>query len=173
MLISIFLEKTTNKTNKNSSVPSSKEQKDNSSLTQEGSKGKGKKETYTTAYNTRTIETVERVKVKQCNVCGSDLSKTDCEHIERRTKIDIIFEKTVAHVDVEVKHCQDCNAVVKGKFPNDMPGPLQYGNWIKAYIINLLIAQMISLNRAQKLLMILILSHDTAALLFMIFGPIT
>ena len=32
-----------------------------------------------------------------------------------------------------------------------MPGPLQYGNGLKAYIINLLIGQMISLNRVQKL----------------------
>ena len=32
-----------------------------------------------------------------------------------------------------------------------MPGPLQYGNGLKAYVINLLICQMISLNRVQKL----------------------
>lgn len=151
LLISIFLEKTTKKNNKNSSIPSSKNEKDNSSVTEEGSKGKGKQETHTAAYNTRTIETVELIKINQCDICGNDLSHSPCEHIERRTKIDIIFEKTVEHVDVEVKHCQYCNAAVKGKFPTDMPGPLQYGNGLKAYIINLLIAQMISLNRVQKL----------------------
>jgi len=37
-----------------------------------------------------------------------------------------------------------------------MPGPLQYGNGLKAYIINLLICQMISLNRAQKFIKALI-----------------
>ena len=151
LLISIFLEKTTKKNNKNSSIPSSKNEKDNSSVTEEGSKGKGKQETHTAAYNTRTIETVELIKINQCDICGNDLSHSPCEHIERRTKIDIIFEKTVEHVDVEVKHCQYCNAAVKGKFPTDMPGSLQYGNGLKAYIINLLIAQMISLNRVQKL----------------------
>lgn len=151
LLVSIFLEKTTKKNNKNSSIPSSKNEKDDSSLTKEGSKGKGKQETHTTAYNTRTIETVELIKVNQCDICGNKLTQAPCEHIERRTKIDIIFEKTVEHVDVEVKHCQDCDATVKGKFPTDMPGPLQYGNGLKAYIINLLIAQMISLNRVQKL----------------------
>lgn len=151
LLISIFLEKTTKKNNKNSSIPSSKNEKDNSSVTEEGSKGKGKQETHTAAYNARTIETVELIKINQCDICGNDLSHSPCEHIERRTKIDIIFEKTVEHVDVEVKHCQYCNAAVKGKFPTDMPGPLQYGNGLKAYIINLLIAQMISLNRVQKL----------------------
>lgn len=151
LLIAIFLEKTTKKNNKNSSIPSSKNGKDDSSLTKEGSKGKGKQETHTAAYNTRTIDTVEVIKVKHCDICGNDLTQAACEHIERRTKIDIIFEKTVEHVDVEVKHCQDCDALVKGKFPTDMPGPLQYGNGLKAYIINLLIAQMISLNRVQKL----------------------
>jgi len=37
-----------------------------------------------------------------------------------------------------------------------MPGPLQYGNGLKAYVINLLVCQMISLNRAQKLVKSLI-----------------
>lgn len=151
LLVSIFPEKTTKKNNQNSSLPSSKNDKDDSSLTKEGSKGKGKQETHTTAYNSRTIETVELIKVNQCDICGNDLSQAHCEHVERRTKIDIIFEKTVEHIDVEVKYCQDCDATVKGKFPADMPGPLQYGNGLKAYIINLLIAQMISLNRVQKL----------------------
>ena len=94
LILSIFLEKTTKKNNKNSSIPSSKNEKDNSSVTEEGSKGKGKQETHTAAYNTRTIETVELIKVNQCDICGNDLSHAPCEHIERRTKIDIIFEKT-------------------------------------------------------------------------------
>ena len=33
------------------------------------------------------------------------ISDTPCEHIERRTKIDIIFGKVVEHVDAEVKIC--------------------------------------------------------------------
>jgi transposase-like protein len=37
-----------------------------------------------------------------------------------------------------------------------MPGPLQYGDGIKAYVINLLICQMISLNRVQKMVKTLI-----------------
>jgi hypothetical protein len=79
------------------------------------------------------------------------LTKEPCSHYERRTKIDIIFEKTIEHVDAEVKHCPQCDALVKGIFPEDMPGPLQYGNGLKAFIINLLICQMVSLNRVQKM----------------------
>jgi transposase len=151
LLIAIFLEKTTKKNNKNSSTPPSQTKKDESSLTKIGANGKGKTESNTTAYNTRTIETVEIAEANECNICGKDLSDVDCERYERRTKIDIIFEKVVTHVDAEVKTCQDCDTMVKGSFPADMPGSLQYGNGLKAFIINLLIAQMVSLNRIQKM----------------------
>jgi transposase len=156
LLISIFLEKTTRKNTKNSSKPSSQTEKDESAITHVGAKGKGKAESNTTASNTRTIESVTLAKVTQCDICGQDLSKTACSHHERRTKIDIVFEKVVLHVDAEVKHCDHCDATVKGQFPSDMPGPLQYGNGLKAYIISLLAAQMISLNRVQKMVKSLI-----------------
>lgn len=151
LLIAIFLEKSTKKNSKNSSKPPSQTEKDESALTNSGANGKGKQENNTTAHNTRTVETVTISKAKRCDVCGEDLTKIACQHTERRTKIDIIFEKTIEHVDAEVKICPQCDTTVKGKFPSDMPGPLQYGNGIKAYIINLLICQMISLNRAQKM----------------------
>lgn len=156
LLISIFLEKTTKKTSKNSSKPPSQTEKDESSLSHAGTNGKGKNESNAVANNTRTVETVTTVIVATCDICGGDLSKVPCEHIERRTKIDIIFEKTVEHVDVEVKHCADCDSTVKGQFPSDMPGPLQYGNGLKAYIVSLLICQMIALNRVQKMVKSLI-----------------
>jgi transposase len=156
LLIAIFLEKTTIKNNKNSSKPSSQTEKDESSITHNGTKGKGKLESDAVASNTRTIETFTIAKVTQCDVCGQDLKKASCQHIERRTKIDIVFEKVVEHVDAEIKHCDNCDSTVRGKFPSDMPGPLQYGNGLKAYIISLLVCQMISLNRVQKLVKTLI-----------------
>jgi transposase len=151
LLVSIFLEKQTKKNSKNSSKPSSQTDKDESSLTNAGSKSKGKNESKATASNMRVKESVTVSQVQFCNVCGKDLSDVPCQHHERRTKIDIIFEKVVEHTDAEIKECPDCDSVVTGTFPADMPGPLQYGNGIKAYIINLLVCQMISLNRAQKL----------------------
>ncbi len=96
---------------------------------------------------TQTVETVTVILVLACDRCGKDLSAFACECIERRTKIDIIFEKTVEHVAVEIKQCPACDSKVKAPFPHDMPGPLQYGNGIKAYVIQLLVAQMINLNR--------------------------
>jgi transposase len=145
LLIAIFLEKTTKKHNKNSSKPSSQTEKDESTTINTGANGKGKKEDNEAADNTRTVETISVSEVTQCNVCGEDLTKIACEHTERRTQIDIVFEKTIKHIDAEVKQCPECDSIVKGKFPSNMPGPLQYGNGLKAYIISLLVCQMIEL----------------------------
>ena len=151
LLISILLEKKVIKTSKNSSKPPSQTEKDESCTTHSGTNGKGKEESNATASNTRTVESITVVKVAACNVCGQDLSTVDCEHIERRTKIDIVFEKVVEHIDVEIKKCHECESTTKGTFPPDMLGPLQYGNGLKAFIINLLVCQMVALGRAQKL----------------------
>jgi transposase len=155
LLVAIFLEKTTRKNNKNSSKPSSQTEKDESA-SNPGTNGKGKREDNATANDTRTVETVILLEVECCDVCGQDLRKAPCEHIERRTKIDIVFEKVVEHVDAQVKHCDNCDTTVKASFPTDMPGPLQYGNGVKAYIISLLVCHMVSLNRVQKLVKALI-----------------
>jgi hypothetical protein len=151
LILSIFLEKTTKKDNKNSSIPSSQTGKDESSLGQPGSNGKGKNENDTLAKNTRVHEQVTVSTVSFCDVCAEDLTDVPCTHHERRTKIDIIFEKVVEHVDAEIKQCPTCKTTVKGKFPADMHGPLQYGNGLKAFVVNLLVCQMVALNRVQKL----------------------
>lgn len=151
LILSIFLEKKTKKDNTNSNIPSSQTDKDESSLDSKGSKGKGKEENNTVADNTRTIETVTLVPVDECDVCGESLTDTPCQHIERRTKIDIVFEKVVEHVDVQEKQCPVCDSIVKGQFPSDLHGPLQYGYGLKAFIVNLLVGQMVAINRVQKL----------------------
>jgi len=151
LLIAIFLEKTTKKNSKNSSKPSSQTEKDESAITKQGSKSKGKETTNEPASNFKTTEIITIAKVDWCDVCGKELNLIPCVSHERRTKIDIVFEKVTEHTDAEIKQCPDCNATVKGIFPQDMPGPIQYGNGIKAYIINLLVCQMVAINRAQKL----------------------
>ncbi len=151
LILSIFLERSTQKNSKNSSTPSSQTEKDESSLRHPGSHSKGKNENKGRAKNTRTKETIILAKVHTCDVCGEALTNTPCQHIERRTKIDLIFEKVVEHVDAEVKYCPLCDSTVKGQFPSDMHGPLQYGEGLKAFVINLLVCQMVALNRVQKL----------------------
>ncbi len=111
--------------------------------------GKGK-EVSGKITNVRTKETVTIAKAETCDVCGAALDQTPCREHERRTKIDIIFEKVMNQVDAEIKECPNCTATVKGDFPEDMPGPLQYGNGLKAFAIHLIISQMVALNRVQK-----------------------
>lgn len=151
LMLSIFLERTTKKESRNSSKPSSQTEKDDSSLSHPGSNGKGKDEKDAQAKNRRVKETVTLSKVSVCDVCGEVLRNIPCHHIERRTKIDIVFEKVVTHVDAEVKLCPTCDSTVKGSFPADMPGPLQYGEGLKAFVINLLVCQMVAINRVQGL----------------------
>ena len=149
LILSIFLEKKTRKNSKNSSLPSSQTEKDETSTTNKASKGK-RRQVSGELSNTRVKETTTIAEVTTCDVCGLDLDKTPCREHERRTKVDIIFEKVVEHIDAEIKQCPNCKATVKGIFPEDMPGTLQYGNGLKAFAIHLIISQMVALNRVQK-----------------------
>ncbi|NOY73008.1 MAG: transposase [Gammaproteobacteria bacterium] len=153
LMLSIFLEKATKKDNKNSSIPSSQTDKDETALEpNQGSNGKGKNEKPLTASNTRTKETVTTIDVYNCDLCGEDLTDTVSTESERRTKIDIVFEKVVEHIDAQIKQCPSCDTKVKASFPASFHGPLQYGDGLKAFVINLLVCQMVALNRVQKLI---------------------
>jgi len=149
LILSVFLEKRTFKNSKNSSLPPSQTSKDETSLLKTERKGKGRKVSGTVD-NRRTKETTTVARVVTCDTCGTALDNTRCTGHERRTKIDIVFEKVVQHIDAEVKQCPGCESTVKGHFPKDMPGKLQYGDGIKAFAIHLIISQMVALNRVQK-----------------------
>jgi len=151
LMMAIFLERTTKKNAKNSSIPPSQTQPDETSPSKTGSNNKGKNETHQTAENTRTVESITIATVSTCSGCGEDLSSTDSTEYERRTRIDILFEKTIEHVDGEVKQCPACQSITKADFPSDLSGPLQYGAGLKAFVINLVVAQMVSLSRVQKM----------------------
>ena len=150
LLMAIFLEKTTPKTSTNSSKPSSQTPKDESALPHGGTHTKGRATDPSRSGNTRTVETVTVSQVRFCEECGEDLAKVPCESYERRTQIDIVFEKVLTHVDAEIKSCPHCETETRGAFPEAFAGPVQYGAGIKAYVLNLVIAQMIALKRAQQ-----------------------
>jgi len=88
--------------------------------------------------------------VTACQYCGESLCDEVCVTLERRTKIDIVFEKRITHVDAEIKTCPSCHQQTKGAHPEDMKGPKQYGVGIKAYVIQMLFAQMVTLKRLKK-----------------------
>lgn len=147
LILSIFLEKKTRKKNRNSSIPSSQTDKDSTALPISKSKGK---QVSGEVHNTRVVETVTVSKAETCSSCGSSLTDVPCHQHERRTRIDIVFEKVAEHVDAEIKQCPNCKSTVKGEFPEDMVGKLQYGNGLKAFAIHLIVSQMVALNRVQK-----------------------
>ena len=73
--------------------------------------------------NTRTIEAVQTSPITPCETCGEDLSKTPCQGVERRTRIDIIFEKVVTHVDAEIKQCPSAGHETRGLSLPIWPAP--------------------------------------------------
>jgi len=150
VLMAVFMEKHTGKTSTNSSKPSSQSAKDETALSRPGTHSKGKLEHESRSANTRTVETTEISKVDFCENCGEDLHKVPCQGYERRSQIDIVFEKVLSHVDAEIKSCPQCGHEVHGAFPEAFSGPVQYGAGIKAFVLNLLIAQMLSLKRVQQ-----------------------
>lgn len=156
LLMAVFMEKHTAKDSKNSSKPSSQTPKDESALSRPGTHSKGKTHDQVCSSNTRTVESVQVAEVTFCEHCGEDLREVPCQGHERRTKIDIVFEKLLTHVDAEIKPCPHCGAQTRGPFPAEFSGPLQYGPGIKAYLLNLLIAQMLSLKRVQHSIQTLI-----------------
>jgi hypothetical protein len=102
LLMAVFLERHTPKTSANSGKPSSQTSKDETAVTiRSGSHGKGKQLDQARSANTRTVETVQLSDVSFCEHCGEDLRGVRCRGHERRTQIDIVFEKVVNHIDAE------------------------------------------------------------------------
>ncbi len=156
LLMAVFMEKTTPKNNRNSGLPSSQTGKEDETASQPGSRSKGPGENPRRAANTRTVESISIVPVEQCDHCGQDLRDTPSQGHERRTLIDIVFETVNQHVDAEIKECPCCHGRTKGRFPSQFAGPIQYGLGIRAYVLNLLVAQMLSLKRVGQTLHALI-----------------
>ena len=76
--------------------------------------------------------------VTTCRACGNNLEGVSPSGHERRVQVDIVFETRELTVEAEVKTCPRCRTETRGRFPEDMPGPLQYGHGIVAFATHLL-----------------------------------
>lgn len=152
LLLAVFLEKTTPKGTHNSGLPSSRTDPDQTARRRPGKKGKGPQTDTTDSRSRRVVVKTRTAPVTECRACGHDLTGIVPTGHERRVKVDIVFETTELSVDAEIKTCPRCRAEVRGPFPDDMPGPLQYGPGIVAFATHLLTAQMLSLRRAAQTL---------------------
>ena len=88
--------------------------------------------------------------VTECSDCGRDMARVECSGHEKRTRMDIVFNLRTEHVEAEIRICPDCHTETRGSFPNDMPGPLQYGHGTFAFTTHLLSAQMVPLRRVAQ-----------------------
>ena len=71
---------------------------------------------------------------------------------ERGTRIDIVFETRVEHTEAEITTYRSCQRVNLEAFASDLAGPEQYVLSVKAFVLNLPVAQMVPFNRVQSLL---------------------
>lgn len=154
IVLAIFMEKSTRKTKKNSGIPSSQTEEDETADDSSNQDRKNNKRKPNKGDLSNKQEKVyhRTIAVNSCQCCGEDLSDQDAEDYERRTLIDIVYETRTTHTDAEIKTCQGCKTVNKGRFPSDLQGIKQYGNGVKAFLINLFVVQMVALNRVQQLL---------------------
>lgn len=155
MLIMLILEKKTRKTPANSDLPGSLAPFDRTASAKTGAHGKGARHELGEYANTRTEVDEQVSAVDQCRRCGEDLSSTAAEDRECRILVDIEFVTRETRIEAEIKRCPSCAQVNRGPFPDNMPGPLQYGHGIIALATDLLISQMVPLRRTAQLLRML------------------
>ena len=155
IVVAVFLEKTTPKTSRNSSLPSSRDGTDEGethTAGRSGSRSRGPKARHARSDTLRTVTTTHTSPVTECRQCGHDLTGTACTGHEQRIEVDIVFETVERRVTAEIKACPRCHTRTKGRFPDTMPGPLQYGPGIVAYVVHLLCAQMVPLKRTAAMI---------------------
>jgi len=153
IILAVFMERQTKKNSRNSSIPPSQTEPDeSSSLDGQNSSSSKKRKLNKGSFSHQKSRVSQRtIEVNFCSSCGEGLSNQPADTVERRTKIDIIFQTVTTHIDAETKTCPSCSEINKGRFPADYQGPLQYGKGLKAYLINLIVVQMVALNRVQQM----------------------
>ena len=151
LLVTVLLEKTTLKTSRNSSLPPSQMEEEDETAQRAKPGRRAAQANDQIGSNPQKVATEETLAVEACDNCGADLSGVAASERERRVRYDIVFQLIENRVEAEVEHCPDCQARSKAVFPASMPGPRQYGRGLQAFIINLLVAHMLSLRRTVEL----------------------
>ena len=152
LLLAVFLEKATPKGSQNSGLPSSQTDPDETARRRPGKQGKGPQTGTATSGARRVVVETRTVPVTECRACGHDLTGIVPTGHERRVQVDIVFETRELTVAAEIKTCPRCRTETRGAFPDDLPGPLQYGAGLVAFATHLLTAQLVSLKRATQTL---------------------
>ena len=148
IVVNVLLEKKVRKNSSNSGLPPSQGFGSNGNRNgnnNEESERKGER-----LPNSRTKKEKKTLSPKECSNCNADLTDAEVTKSEQRKKIDIIYEIEETTFTSETKECPECGEKSKKEFPTGIDGKIQYGNGIKAAIINFLAVQMMSLERVQE-----------------------
>ena len=148
VIVAVLLEKKVRKNSSNSGLPPS--QGFGSNGNRNKNNNEDKKEKGSRLPNSRTEKKKVNLSPSECSNCNADLTDAEITKSEKRKKIDIIYEVQETIFTSDTKKCPDCGEKNKAEFPEGIDGKIQYGNGIKAAIINFLAIQMISLVRVQE-----------------------
>jgi len=91
-------------------------------------------------------------KVDTCDNCGLSLTSVSAVRVERRQVFDIPPLKIlVTEHRAETKQCPCCQSVVRARFPRGVRRAVQYGLYLRAFIVYLLVFQLIPYDRIATL----------------------
>ena len=151
LLMAVFMEKHTPKSPANSGLPPSQSPNDATARTRPGAKGKGPSYNGERCANTRTREYV-KVLSRRCvralwrRPHRHRLHRSPAPHPRRHR----VREGRASRRRTKSSTARAATPRRAHASPLEMPGPLQYGPGIKAYVVHLLIAQMLSLKRVAQ-----------------------
>jgi len=87
-------------------------------------------------------------KATKCAGCGASLEDVPVIDLERRQVCDIPpLKVVVTEYQSEHKQCPDCGCDNRGKFPDDVEYPVQYGKTVKILMVYLSVFQLIPYER--------------------------
>lgn len=105
-------------------------------------------------YTLKAVEKPEHVevhRVEQCIHCHNSLKKAQVNRYEKRQVFDVPRVRVeVTEHQAEVKDCPQCGTENRGKFPEGVTQPVQYGTEIKAQMVYFSHYQMLPLERTAE-----------------------
>jgi len=107
-----------------------------SSRGQGKSKGGQKGHEGKTLEQTATPDQVVVHEVSACSQCGVDLSQAPVVNTIKRQVFDIVISRVVTEHQAEMKRCE-CGACTTALFPEDVKGPVQVGETLRAIALYL------------------------------------